>query len=294
MMSFEDNEKFIIESFCRGEMKDFHKEIKFKTLCRYGFSMGEMGFSAEQHFFESKIHDTNVFIIDSNAEELGKNVLSTPDDKPLCLPFKTCSFELARFIPLGHFSGTEQGGIARLPICLWIHEVSPAKYLSICSELWFDPASASRGHAVSIIDIVAGDQDSVLGPLLRYLQRKNLMQGEIKRPWVKSGTGRHSKNVRPNRVVVIRGKTQQENPLESHLGEKIIWSHRWEVMGHWRKVAAIGKNRDGEYIVPGHTWVKECVKGNVEKPIVKKTRVWMAHPAQDKALSATEAIQRTV
>jgi hypothetical protein len=55
-------------------------------------------------------------------------------------------------------------------------------------------------------------------------------------------------------------------------GGKIDFSHRWEVRGHWRRVAGMGKDREGNYEVRGLTWVKDCVKGPEELPIIQKLR----------------------
>lgn len=54
-------------------------------------------------------------------------------------------------------------------------------------------------------------------------------------------------------------------------GRKVEWKHCWEVMGHWRKIEGIGKDRDGEYNQHGRTWVNPCVKG--EGDLIKKVRI---------------------
>lgn len=52
---------------------------------------------------------------------------------------------------------------------------------------------------------------------------------------------------------------------------KIDWKHSWSVVGHWRAVERIGKNRHGEYCEIGRTWVNPCLKGNGD--FIKKTRM---------------------
>lgn len=54
---------------------------------------------------------------------------------------------------------------------------------------------------------------------------------------------------------------------------EIVWSHRWSVRGHWRKVDGLGKNRAGEYVVHGHTWVTDHIKGPEDGTFVKKIRL---------------------
>lgn len=53
----------------------------------------------------------------------------------------------------------------------------------------------------------------------------------------------------------------------------IDWSHRWEVRGHWRKCATIGKDREGKYGVKGFTWVSSHERGPEDAPLIKKTRI---------------------
>ena len=53
----------------------------------------------------------------------------------------------------------------------------------------------------------------------------------------------------------------------------IDWTHRWEVMGHWRKCKGIGKDREGVYCEPNATWIKEYVKGPEDAELIKKVRI---------------------
>lgn len=64
-------------------------------------------------------------------------------------------------------------------------------------------------------------------------------------------------------------------PSKSVQGREIDWTHRWEVSGHWRKIAEgkVGKNPQGEYGVRGFTWVVPHEKGPDDKPVIKKVRV---------------------
>jgi hypothetical protein len=53
----------------------------------------------------------------------------------------------------------------------------------------------------------------------------------------------------------------------------IAFDHSFKVIGHWRKISphTYGKNRNGEYVVTGMTWVKEHTRG--EGDLIKKIRV---------------------
>lgn len=72
-------------------------------------------------------------------------------------------------------------------------------------------------------------------------------------------------------IVYISSKKLLAQSKKLH-PQVIDWRHSWEVLGHWRSVKNIGKNRDGEYGIIGKTWVNPCVKGNGE--LIKKIRLF--------------------
>jgi hypothetical protein len=77
------------------------------------------------------------------------------------------------------------------------------------------------------------------------------------------------------RIVRIMPKNMRYSPSVKPITPKgiITGSHRWEVRGHWRRVKTLGKDRAGDYVVAGFTWVKECEKGPSDRPLITKTRV---------------------
>lgn len=58
-------------------------------------------------------------------------------------------------------------------------------------------------------------------------------------------------------------------------GTPINLTVRFMVRGHWRVLeeGKLGKNRAGEYNVPGMTWVREHERGDKDAPLVKQVRV---------------------
>ena len=50
------------------------------------------------------------------------------------------------------------------------------------------------------------------------------------------------------------------------------YSHRWEVRGHWRKTKMLGKDPEGN-LIEGKTWIRDHVRGPVDKVLIKKVRV---------------------
>lgn len=73
--------------------------------------------------------------------------------------------------------------------------------------------------------------------------------------------------------ILPKRKYKKAEPITQH--GVIDWSHRWEVRGHWRDIKGVGKDRAGNYVVHGHTWVKDFVKGPEDKPLIVKNRVLM-------------------
>lgn len=86
------------------------------------------------------------------------------------------------------------------------------------------------------------------------------------------GTGSNRKLMRVKNILHVAMKKEQKAYAKT-LGKEIDWSHRWEVMGHWRKVDTIGKDRTGAYSIKGYTWVVPHIKGNKEKELIKKIRI---------------------
>lgn len=75
---------------------------------------------------------------------------------------------------------------------------------------------------------------------------------------------------------VIRMKlprTIEVNPHQyPNLSSRAEFSHRFEVMGHWRRIKGKGRNTDGERNQNGRTWIHPHIKGPDEAPIKAQLR----------------------
>jgi len=81
-------------------------------------------------------------------------------------------------------------------------------------------------------------------------------------------------NVKIKDTIIINNKPTPKSINPSHI-EDFEYSHRFEVMGHWRTLPnpqSVGKDRDGEP-VKGYTWIAPYIKGPENKPLIKKTRI---------------------
>jgi hypothetical protein len=117
---------------------------------------------------------------------------------------------------------------------------------------------------------------SFLFHLFRKLAKEGQLGTERIHERFKVGSGHGKKVVKIKDIVHIRMKQKVSVSTISSEGRTIEWSHRWEVMGHWRRVQGIGKDDQGRYHIQGFTWVMPHTKGPEEKDLVKKTRVYLA------------------
>jgi hypothetical protein len=100
---------------------------------------------------------------------------------------------------------------------------------------------------------------------IEMITNKNTIMGTQE---VKSRTRAGQEKVIP--LVYITNKKYLNKSKETH-SQVIDWRHSWEVIGHWRKISSIGKNREGEYCEIGRTWVNPSVRGEGE--LIQKIRV---------------------
>jgi len=116
---------------------------------------------------------------------------------------------------------------------------------------------------------------SFLFHLFQALARKGQLGTERMNERFRVGTGDKRRQIKIKDIVHVRLRKKQgsANPTPSENPRNIEWSHRWEVMGHWRRVNGIGKDDRGRYHVQGWTWVIPHTKGPEEKELVTKTRI---------------------
>jgi hypothetical protein len=74
----------------------------------------------------------------------------------------------------------------------------------------------------------------------------------------------------PNEVVFF-SREKISVTIGGQSFNKIDWKHSWSVIGHWRNVKTLGKNRIGKYCEIGRTWIRPSIKGTgkfISKPRV--------------------------
>lgn len=150
--------------------------------------------------------------------------------------------------------------------CILIEEISPKVfcYYSLC-EL-------RRAGIPKRVVLVTNTEGAIIEDFLSRL-KKEASGVEHIRSRVRIGAGKERRTATFRKVIHVKPKGQLAKDLAQGLGKSIEWSHRWAVRGHWRTVPGLGKNREGQYSVVGHTWVSEHEKGPEDAPLVTKTRL---------------------
>jgi hypothetical protein len=115
---------------------------------------------------------------------------------------------------------------------------------------------------------------TVIGFMLSIKNKEVRMGSERVNERVKVGSGKDRHLHKIKQVVHVALHVEGNTlPSKSAQGGEIDWSHRWEVMGHWRRVPGIGKSPSGEYGIKGFTWVNPHERGPENKPVIKKIRI---------------------
>lgn len=112
--------------------------------------------------------------------------------------------------------------------------------------------------------------DVMHGIFKRFRKECAFTNEKIKPIRARVGSGKGRIAVKINKIVRVMLKSER-TAYEHAIGHPVDWSHKWEVMGHWRKVQGLGKDRDDNYTIRGQTWVMPHVKG--KGSLVKKQRV---------------------
>lgn len=88
--------------------------------------------------------------------------------------------------------------------------------------------------------------------------------------------------LKPNSTIYISTKEKREAKYQ-YEGKKTTWFRRFAKRGHWRRFfiegteeidySKTGKDREGNYVVKGMTWVVDHIVGPDDAPLMKQTRV---------------------
>lgn len=192
------------------------------------------------------------------------------------LPFKTCWFEMSSAKPLFKID-YEYPDSAIPPMYvtgLLANEISPMKY-----EFYYSATIGESKYQHTFYmspDDPKIDSDMfviIMRALAAYLnqvgkQRSGVLPSAER---IKVKVDGEKMLLKIRKIVYIKPKSDKDIP--SGLGG-IVWSHSWEVRGHWKEIPGkIGHDREGNPC-KGFGWWKSHRKGPEHLPVVKKVRVF--------------------
>ncbi len=220
--------------------------------------------------FYELVEDAQLFVFEEfekepelQRNERGKLVVPVEID----LPFKTCAFEVYPRLDDTKFA-------------VLIHEKSPKLYEVFVMSLMRKSGKISASYYRPGSSYKSWETTLHIDALLQRLSREEAGMEEIN---IREKVGIGQNRRRLGIIKLIRIAPTAARSKVAALGKKQIdWSHRWFVRGHWRKATGLGKDRSGNYVVQGFTWVVSHEKGPEEAALVaKKTRLIKAVPRAD-------------
>lgn len=201
------------------------------------------------------------------------------------LPFKVCWFE-----PLGNDNLLALLSEDKKPeifiFGILIEEKTPYDYdlylywamkqhrlTPICLNKEFIERIKKDGEEPRVISLMEMGYYNAIDYIEQTLER--MQQKEmiiVKEPRKFKATGKPNFTINEY-IKITNQKRVYGEPVNKK--EKIEYSYRFEVRGHWRKLSegSIGKDRNGEYKIEGYTWVNEHEKGSKDLPLLQKTRI---------------------
>lgn len=215
-----------------------------------------------------RISKANPFVFLAKKTVGVNELIYSSDDSPADIPFGVCSFELNG--QLSMYLKDQRTGVLNFTdmVCIVAEENVNGKtiFYTLSRDLktnvpridWFHPDDHGSDEWVTLNDLVK--------TLLKRLSTER--HGHTSpRTVVKWKQGGVKKQVRINKVIYVGGNN---SPEETTGTRSIIWSHAFWVMGHWRNISGIGKDRAGNYGISGRTWVSSYVKNDeLGDPILK-------------------------
>jgi hypothetical protein len=199
-----------------------------------------------------------VFTKQKETEELSQS------EELLDLPFPVVCIELLHGVLATN--QTEE------MLCFFAKEAFPGNV----SFLTFIQDLATKDFIVKKVDKNTNKPawDNLNGILKHYLDRLDIEKTavDLKRNKEKVGVGSFKRFYKPKPIIYVFPK-KYTSEIGAMSGKSLDFNHAFAVRGHWRKVDGIGKDRNGEYVVKGFTWVVPSVRNKDKGIVVKKTYV---------------------
>ncbi len=205
-------------------------------------------------------------------------------------PFKTCWFERlpawtgelsAEGRPIGHLIteiNPQEFNVVEFNIKIGSQNSEEIEYYVVTIKIHLNKINEDSASHIANIQY-----------LYEMLQSKTIAIGQEsvnERFKIKHNGERTDFRVR--KIINIFPKKMVKNK-EPGLPTNVQWSHRWLVMGHWRKATGLGKDREGNYCIENYTWVVDHQKGPGHLPLVAdKVRFIRPAPTTDQTDSVNQ------
>jgi hypothetical protein len=252
----------------------YHFKRMVESVRTYGIGTENMTGPDEAQFLAKQFFDVidqcQHFVFRAKEKDAPTEMAPTGTGQGLDAPFKVFSIEIAgqnSFIT----SPFEDDEYQTYVTCLVAAETTPRNYICF-AHVHQGSKFYDRSRAKERV-IVYPKPNGILGAFIDRLNSDEIGTQKVKER-IKIGSGASKRTVEVRRITYVSPK-KHTNDVQTVYGGVIDWSHRWFVRGHWRTLSneGIGKDRAGDYCVPGQTWVKEHEKGNPDQDPMNKVRL---------------------
>jgi hypothetical protein len=258
-------------------------------LKRFVEILNEPGEATIGHIKKDNVYDAvqkaKVFVVRGHENSEGVQGDFNEEITPFSLPFEVCWFEVFDGC-VAAWDGVPIDGTVEVYVVrgVLIEEVAPGCFnYAVLLEYGRKGGGPIVQQVITVHD--GFHEKGFLTELAKTVKRSVLyIINRIKntdtigfsktgeRVKLKTSQGKVIHKIRKIIHIVPKKERGQSIPGEG----EVEWTHRWLVMGHWRKLgrAGLGKDRSGNYCVKDFTWVMEHEKGPDDLPLVTdKVRV---------------------
>lgn len=209
------------------------------------------------------------FVIAASEKDEGvKTVLNKGSDIVLSTPFHLWSYEFSNsYAPSWSELGLSDitGDDMLFSPCVVVKEIFPGEYKFLVLYKSGDLL------CVEIITKTHKNYDYTLNQTNEILEKINQQKSGVIAKRIREKFSHNSANklFKCSNVIYI-SKSDREKTILGISTNPVQWSHIWSVRGHWRKLESdesIGKDRLGERLVKGYTWVNPFLKGEGQELI---------------------------
>lgn len=251
--------------------------------------MNKLKLLAMAKFFGSDVKSVRPFVLSKTEQPEEKFLKMNRGETILCCPFKSFSIETEGDFSMG---SAKRGNYQILFDCVICHEVYPGEYrfevmatesakgayaihVSKNSiKMRFIDGREHAQHDLSSINLYYILLNLIKDKLEIINAKKSGLVNTSQSVKYKSATGKRT-GYKPRSYIYVSHLNRTSKKTDTAHSARVRWLEAWEVRAHWRKLTnpeTLGKDRDGNRVVKGYTYVSECVKGKDKEKAAFKVR----------------------